>query len=155
MIDPGQFRQYILRPVLKQIELWSPEAEELLMGTAAVESGFQYLHQIHGPAVGVFQIEPKSIMDLLGWIRKRPKAERAVAQYIIPHLPIVEQCHGNLYLITALTRWFYYRVPERLPGDLRGWARYWKKHYNTPLGKGTEAKFISAYKQIVLPRNFK
>lgn len=148
-MDPEQFRHHILRPVLKQIELWSPEAEELLMGTAAVESGFRYLHQIRGPAVGIFQMEPKSIMDLLGWIGQRPRAKASLIPYTLPQLPIVEQCHGNLYLITALARWYYYRIPDPIPVKLAGQAEYWKRYYNTPLGKGTEQKYISAYNRLI------
>ena len=37
-IDKDQLRELIIRPTLEELDLWSPEAEDLLMGTAAVES---------------------------------------------------------------------------------------------------------------------
>lgn len=151
LIHPPHFRKYILQPVLKQLNLWSPEAEELLMGTAAVESGFRYLHQVRGPAIGIFQMEPQTIRDLLGWVEKRPQIADLVRAYQINPLPAVDQCHGNLYAATVLARLYFYRIPSRLPKELRGWAAYWKRHYNTPLGKGTEQKFIDAYNRLIKP----
>lgn len=150
MIHPPHFRQYVLRPVLQSLELWSPEAEELLMGTAAVESGFQYLHQIKGPAVGIFQMEPNTIRDILHWIEKRSLAS-CIAKWMIKEISSVEQCHGNLYFAAALARVFYWKVPAGIPVDLPGWAKYWKRHYNTPLGKGTEEKYIEAYNRLIKP----
>jgi len=131
--------------------MWSPEAEELLMGTAAVESGFQYLHQIKGPAIGVFQMEPNTIVDLVGWIEKHPKYRAVVRSYQIEPLPAIDQCHGNLYLATALCRLYYYRTPIFIGKELAAWATLWKSHYNTPLGKGTEQKFIDAYNRLIKP----
>ena len=43
-------------------------------------------------------------------------------------------------------RLFLVRIPEAIPSDLAGQARYWKKHYNRS-GAGTEKKFISDVQQ--------
>ena len=44
----------VIRPALSKINLWSPSAEELVLGTAIVESGLTYLRQWgDGPALGL------------------------------------------------------------------------------------------------------
>lgn len=43
MLDPQQFRDEVLTPVLMQAGLWSLAAENLIMGTIAQESRFKYL----------------------------------------------------------------------------------------------------------------
>ncbi len=54
MINTTQFRDLVVRPTLKQINLYSASAVELLMGTAVQESRLTYLQQLdEGPALGV------------------------------------------------------------------------------------------------------
>ena len=58
-IDINQFREEVVRPVLQDLKMYSPVAENLIMGTAAQESGFTYIKQLGGgPALGMFQVEP-------------------------------------------------------------------------------------------------
>ena len=43
----------VIRPALTEINFWSRSAEELVLGTAIVESGLTYLKQYgDGPALG-------------------------------------------------------------------------------------------------------
>ena len=57
-IKASELRQYVIRPTLKAINLWSIAAENLLLGTAAQESQLgHYLTQVKGPALGIYQIE--------------------------------------------------------------------------------------------------
>ena len=64
-LDVVQLRREVLRPTLRYLELWSPAAENLVIGTAAHESGgCRYLTQIGGPALGLYQIEPATHDDL-------------------------------------------------------------------------------------------
>jgi hypothetical protein len=55
---------------------------------------------------------------------------------------------SNLGLQAALCRLHYRRVPSALPklDNIEGQARYWKKYYNSNLGKGTTHHFIKANK---------
>ena len=39
----SQILSMVIRPALSKINLWSPSAEELVLGTAIVESGLIYL----------------------------------------------------------------------------------------------------------------
>jgi hypothetical protein len=42
----------------------------------------------------------------------------------------------------VFTRCFYLLIPAPIPSNLEGRAHYWKKYYNTYMGKGTEQKYI-------------
>lgn len=64
MLDPEQFRDYIIKPSLTHIGLWSPAAEQLVLATAMAESNLRYLQQINGPALGLYQIEPITHRDM-------------------------------------------------------------------------------------------
>ena len=133
--------------VLKEIGLYSDDARELIMGTFAQESNFKYVRQIGGgPALGFCQMEPATFNDIIeNFLRYKPvlmcKVVRAVG------LLEVEDLVHNVELMIAMTRIHYLRVAEKLPSykDVPAMARYWKKYYNTPLGKGTEEEFINNY----------
>jgi len=47
--------------------------------------------------------------------------------------PIIGAAFARAYLLT---------VPETIPTDLQEQGEYWKKYYNTVLGKGTPARFV-------------
>ena len=74
-MNAGDIREYAVRPALEMIELWSQVAEDLVMGTAAQESHFSYLEQLHqGPALGMWQMEPATFRDI--WINFLPSQPR-------------------------------------------------------------------------------
>ncbi len=52
-MDTRQFRDFIVRPALQQINAWTLNAEQLVMATAMAESGLFFVQQIgRGPARG-------------------------------------------------------------------------------------------------------
>lgn len=138
----GQFRN-LIRKTLVDNKLWSQAAENLLLGTAAQESAFgTYLRQLHGPAQGVFQMEP----DTLKWL---------IEKYGTTYPDIIDMepqdLQEDLYLAILTARLRYRAIPEPLPpaGDLDGLARYYKKYYNTDAGAGTVEQFIKNYRKYV------
>jgi hypothetical protein len=44
-----------------------------------------------------------------------------------------------------MARTHYLRCPGPIPHTIEGQAAYWKLHYNTPLGKGTEEEYMMNY----------
>ena len=162
----SQLLSLIIRPTLNSLSLGGGQpAEMLVLGTAAVESGFSAIKQIGGgPALSLWQIEPATVRDT--WNRgrhrdvlsamipecpdweKSPKHDELVEDMIIGRLP------GDLYLGCAMCRLVYYLKPFKMPTSSAGgigWAaRIWKQHYNTPLGAGTEQDFINAWKKYDL-----
>lgn len=154
MINAGQLRTLIIEPVLIQLDLFSPVAVNLLLGTAAQESHMgTYIKQIgKGPALGIYQMEPATYKDIWdNFLKYKPTLEERVSQFAIMQ-PDHDEMVGNMYFATAMARVHYWRVRERLPAnpnDVAALARYWKRYYNTPLGAGTESEFIANYKKYV------
>lgn len=138
-----QFKDLIER-VLRGIDLHSPAAVNLVLGTAAVESQFgTYIRQLgNGPALSPFQIEPPTFK----FIR-----ERYNGQCPLLLAASFDQLEWDLRLGIVVCRFKYRSIPQPLPDadDLPGLARYYKHFYNTRLGKATEDDFISAYERYV------
>lgn len=154
MIYSDHLRELVVRPTLKHLGVWSQSAEELLLMTAAHESRLgTYLHQLHGPAVGIYQMEPATWRDMTGrYLRDKPALSMRVRQTCAGE-PSCEAMAGNLYYATAMARVRYYEVPEALPSahDLHGLASYCKSHYNTPAGAATADDYFHAYQLWVRP----
>lgn len=143
-INSKQLRKYIIKPALEGLNLWSQEAEDLVYGTCAQESGCgYYLHQLGtGPACSIYQIEPRTHQDLVKYVEK--------TEYInwfksITRTFDTKTLTYNLLYATGMCRMYYYRVPEKIPTTIEGLAEYWKKYYNTVKGKGTVKQFIENY----------
>lgn len=160
MFDPKQFRCLIkdtldeLSSILEIKGFASDDAVELLMLTAAQESHLgRYLTQISGPAKGVFQIEPSTHGDLFeNFLQYKPILRMAVQSYIGERPSMRESLRTNLAYQVVIARLVYYRKSEPIPSrdDIEAMARYWKKHYNTELGKGTVQEAVNNYKRYVL-----
>lgn len=154
MINSKQLREYIVRPALVQIGLHTDAAENLIMGTIAQESaGGEYLHQIRGPALGVCQMEPAThdlCWQWLDWPQRYP-LRAAVSGLLIQKPPRAKEMIWNLHYAVAMSRVLYRSIPYPLPDadDVPGLAAYWKRFYNTPKGRGTEAEFIRNYERYV------
>lgn len=150
-----QLLDLVIRPTLDYmadasgLPLNSDAAAFLLLGTAAVESKLgHYLHQVKGPALGIYQIEPRTFEDMMTWVALSDQRQAAIKPFIASKpYPHVKQVCGNLFLATAASRLYYWRVTKPLPAsdDLPGMAHYWKDYYNTSAGKGTPDKFIQAW----------
>ena len=130
-------------------------AVNLLLGTAAVESQMgHYIHQIKGPALGIYQMEPRTHLDI--WNNylsyKRGTVSKILSKLELTKRPKAERMIYDLQYATLMARFFYLRVKEQLPeeDDIGALANYWKKYYNTELGKGTPEKFVNAYYKYVL-----
>lgn len=148
----------VIRPVvdymtdLSGVRLNTESAVALLLGTAAVESDMgKYIRQYPaGPARGIYQIEVGSFNDLWEWIALRPPLLSTVNAFVSKSpWPLALQVCGNLYLATAVSRLYYWRVPEALPvgKDPSAYGSYWKRFYNTAEGKGTVEKFVDAWER--------
>lgn len=151
-----QLRDLVVLPVLDYMRdisgynLNTESAVALLLGTAAVESDMgMYIRQYPaGPARGIYQIEVRSFDDLWEWASNRPALINTVNAFVSKSpWPLSLQICGNLYLATAVSRLYYWRVPDSLPvgRDAEPYGIYWKRFYNTAEGSGTVEKFIAAW----------
>ncbi|MEY8199453.1 MAG: hypothetical protein RPS47_09450 [Colwellia sp.] len=149
MIKAEHLRDYIVRPTIKRIGMWSPAAENILIGTIYQESrGGYYLHQLgNGPALGVYQIEPATHNDVWkNYLNYRDALAKKVKNLAAPGV-LDEQLIVNLSYATAIARIIYYRKPSALPAanDVQALGEYWKEHYNTEQGKGTVEEFVKNF----------
>jgi len=158
-ISPNQLRG-LVKETLQEVELYSKSAEELLMLTAAVESNLgEYIEQVKGPALGIFQMEPATHNDIMDrWLEYAPKKVRDnVAKFLDKYMGNISSDEDedvmqyNLKYAILLARLRYYLVPHALPphDDIEALAAYWKQYYNTKYGKGTVAKAVEKYNRYV------
>lgn len=156
MFNCKQFRELIIKPSLADIGLYSQDAEELLVFTCATESiGGTYLAQVRGPALSVFQIEPATYNDI--WQNYLMRHERTLLlsrisrELGITAMPDPSRMIWDLRFATVMARIFYLRKPQALPKhtDIDGIWEYYKRHYNTSLGKATKNESISKYRAFI------
>lgn len=158
MLNVDQFRTWIVRPTLERLALHSEAAEMLLVGTAIQESRLTYLKQLGGgPALGVYQIEPRTHGDLYEtYLDYREELRDRVRGFAAARpnevVPPESELIGNLYYATAVARLIYYRRPEPLPpaDNLAAIAAYWKRYYNTAAGAGTADEFVANYRAYAM-----
>lgn len=166
MIHPGHLRQFVIRPTLEHLGMWSEAAENLVFGTIAHESvigNVHYLKQAVGPALGIGQVEPATHDDnWLNYLRYRMKEGQPgfrVSRLVPPwawdagmstdgfkvpsHLLLITSLEYNI----AQCRIKYFRVPEKLPDaeDLEGLGCYWDTYYNANPEHGFPHDWVSAY----------
>lgn len=158
MFDAYQFCADVIEPSLKEIGLYSKGAEQLLLGTACVESRLgTYLRQIRGPAMGVYQIEPNTHRDIWrNYVAYRQGLQTKLKSMVSANQWREDQRRPHHYALitnlaysTAMARLVYLRHPDPIPeeNDWEGMAAYWKKSYNTYLGAGTVEKFMVSLKR--------
>jgi hypothetical protein len=149
------FLKHIISPALQSISsnklpTWSPAAEELLLGTAIVESDLRFRKQHgDGPARGLFQMEPATHNDIWdNFLKYRPELAEKIGKLIVPtgtdKLIALEM---NDKYACAMARVHYLRAPTPLPrsGDVEAMAKYWKDHYNTWKGRGKPSKYVDEW----------
>lgn len=162
-MNAKQLRELVIRPTLQYLSPvipYSETATELLMMTAAHESHLgEYIAQVGGPALGIYQMEPATEDD----IHDNFLAYRRSLEYLVDattNSSLIQDKDGvdliySLPYATAMARVHYFRVPEALPeGSLqneetiRKLAAYAKKYYNTEIGKATEEDYYEAYMRL-------
>lgn len=148
-MNPDDLRQ-LIRSTLTPLGLYSADAEELLMATCAQESHLgEYRHQIHGPAIGIFQMEPEDHDDIWkDFLAYHFDLGTAVRQLSGQLYPAAQDMQNNDPYAIAMCRVHYLRAHGALPSasDLDGLWNYYKLHYNTPAGAATRAQFVQNYK---------
>ena len=151
MPTPQAFTTTVIKPVLLQLGLYSPAAEQLLLATAIHESHLKYRRQIGGPALSYFQIEPNTHNDIWdNFLKYRPQLSNKVIQLMSsPVANKIKELENNDKYAAAIARIHYLRVPAAISqyNNIPKMAAYWKHYYNTILGKGKEIEFINNWKK--------
>ncbi len=155
-INAKHLLDLIINPTLNYLKKDSDSARLLVLCTCAVESRLgHYLKQKgNGPALGIYQMEPKTHTDLYeNVLADNPILLRKV-NILSKHSKYWNREHeliANLEYATAMARIQYWRFKEPLPeyGDIAGMGAYWKKYYNTTLGDGTIKEFVRVYQKYI------
>lgn len=149
----------LIKSTLRVFSAYSTEAVDLLMLTAAQESFCgETLRQLGGgPALGIFQMEPETYNDIMSrFIPNRPDLGTRLNSFRTSLSPWMD-LEGNLLFQIVIARVNYMRIHEAIPkwsGNeeeyIRALAAYWKKYWNTKIGKGTQEEAIANYKRYVV-----
>jgi hypothetical protein len=149
----------IIRISLTPLGWWSHDAEELLLMTAAHETGCGGIGLVQlggGPALGIYQIEGRTLFDnyqaYLNYPGRRELADK-IARITGVSGPDLGHLQYNLLYGTIHARLRYRRGSVHpLPPASDPWrmAEYAKDVYNTEAGAATPADYYHAYRKIVL-----
>ena len=156
MVDSKQVQKLIAR-ILRKMNMYSPDAVQLVYRTGLVESNYKYIRQLGtGPAKSFWQVEPGSTccLDICNnYLKFRKKLTKVVCDILYLDEKYVLEAkeeewsdilEHNIAAGIIMCRLVYRRIPKPLPrkDDVISQSRYWKKYYNTSLGSGVPEKFI-------------
>lgn len=157
-MDVKQLKDLVIVPSLYAIQMYSPAAVSLILGTCAQESAMgTYLCQLGiglRGGLGIYQMEQRTYLDI--W-DKVIEANKVLKARMILYLgyksrPSANRLITDLGLATIMCRLHYSRFSEPIPkdGDILGLAEYYKKWYNTQNGSATVEQFMENYRRYVL-----
>lgn len=134
-IKASHLRSLVTKTLARIPEWYSEEAIELLILTACNESDCgKYLTQLgSGPALGIFGIEPESLIDIHDkWLRFRPEIADDVVMVTGVREPDVLALEGNIVYGIIMARIQYLRAKPPLPStaDHLAMANYYVKYFN-------------------------
>ena len=138
----------------------SKAANFLSLCTAAIESNCgEYINQINGPALGIWQMEPSTHIDMYrnSDALKTVGVNDSALFSKLQGLKLSARMPGKSAMVLspmyacAMARLKYSMDPHPLPKytgdsnvDLRSFYDYYKRVYNTPLGASTYDKWCTA-----------
>lgn len=155
-MDAKQLLELIITPTHKYMggNYQSDSADLLSLCTAAIESdcGY-YIKQVNGPALGIWQMEPSTHDDIWDNCDALKGIGSTLVRSVVFSISPMGKC-GNEALISApmyacaMARLKYSMDSNPLPKvtgnrkeDERAFYDYYKRVYNTILGKSTLAKW--------------
>lgn len=147
-IDKKQLLQYVIGPALHRIGLDTPESMALVLGTAMVESDCgRYIHQINGPALGIYQMEPATYDDIFAnFLIYKKQMMDVMAPFGRPR---IEKMIYDLEFASQMCRIHYFRMPGKIPKNADEMAQYYKNYYNTPKGKAVTSECIPKFQEAI------
>ena len=144
----------IVEYALYKVDAYSDDALVLVVRTGMAESGYRALkgYGKGNPAIGFFQIEPGTMNDMIdNYIKYRSHYKvHLISLGMNFEKDTIMSVMSNIAVQAALCRIHYRRDKHSIPSwdDLEGQAKYWKRVYNTNLGRGTTEHFIKANKDV-------
>lgn len=164
----------LIKKILKEFGLYSKDASELILMTIIHESSnFKYRRQLKTytetfsdesdvGGFGLGQIELNTHASTYEHqLRYKKERLKKIIKYfnlkdydnVIDYINNKEYKNNKKLLQyndeynILFIRLRYIPFPEKIPSDIEGKAKYWKKYYNTSIGKGKIEDFIYNYKK--------
>lgn len=154
LLSADQLRHLIIRETLKELGDWSQDRENLLLGTAAQESGLGK-NLKEGRLAGIYHISPathRAIWDK--YLIKQPELA-SVIRGLAGQRSFLKDPHGelisNLKYATAIAWLIYKRTDKELPqgSSLEDLARFWHRHFHTR-ASGRIEDFVASFRSAEL-----
>lgn len=153
-----ELKTLVIRPTLDQLGETSKQtdiAENLLLGTAAQESGLGFhLKLDRAQGLGIYGISPRTHINIWDkYLIHQPDLASAIRGLASQHefltQPHVELA-TNLRYATAIAWMIYRRADKTLPraDDVQGLGEYWARYYHHK-PKRCAAEFVKNYKRFV------
>jgi len=148
-----ELRKYVIQPTLKQLGTCSRAAENLLLGTAAIQSELGF-HLKNHQGIGVYSIDEETHLDIwdnyLAFDADLASSIRGLAsQHEFLKQPHYELA-TNLSYATAIAWMIYQQNNVQLPhpDDIEGLAKCWVLHFTKNASDKSDAAFVLAYLTI-------
>lgn len=152
-LNPRDVRK-LIQTTLTPMNLYSANAEEIMMATCAQESlmGTYRIQEPSHIAKGIFQEEDSDFNDMfVNYINYKPGLLKQVTALFKQQPPTCMELVTNDKAAVAICRIHYLRCVGPLPdkSDINGIWTYYKKYYNGP-GAATFDQFIHNFNAYVL-----
>lgn len=154
-MNAQQLHDYIIKPTLEYMggNYYSKDASFLLLCTAAIESDCgEFIKQVNGPALGIWQMEPATHDDV--WVNCDALKNNSNLKDFLLHsmttisINSVDSLISSPMYACAMARLKYAMDPKHLPKytgkpnlDLPTFYEVYKRVYNTAHGKSTFDKW--------------
>ena len=152
----------LIRAVLKYLDCYSRDFEEVLVFTVCIESEMgRLLVDSQGQALGAFQILPSTEKDILNrWLNTKGQEKLKSKIEALRACPIkgAPQLMTDLRYQVALAACNYimragtHRIPNRK--NTYEISRYYKKYYNTELGAATIPGAVRKYNLVLNSKHY-
>lgn len=148
LVHPEQAREYA-EAVCELLGQGGGNALDMLLDTAAAETqtGRYRDPTPKGAGRGLYQCDYIAFID----VQRRARISDVVKVVEEFGVDIRKAHHAELdvspLLATVFCRLFYKLIPESFPDTVVKRADYWKRHYNTVMGKGTIEGYLDKVAQ--------
>lgn len=141
----------VIRPTLQSLDMWSEDAESLLLGTFAQESHMGYwLKQTTGPALGIGQMEPLTHTDCWRYLDRRKDLRKKITKLTgYKEQQTDETLIWDLRYAVIMSRIRYWMISKSIPHTLEEQAEYWDIFYNRNPDKGKPIEYVENYRRFV------
>lgn len=154
-VSVQQFTDFVIVPTLESMprrSAYDLDAEiTLALMCAAHESHMgSFLKQVKGPALGAYQMEPRTHDDIwVNGIHDRSDIRGWLYSWAVDGgVGKSEEMLWNHKYATAMFRAHFLRFKEGIPKSLEDQAKYLKKYWNAT-GKATAQEYLQDYRRYV------